>query len=146
MCSSYEQIANLIARYAFATDDGDFAALGALFARGRLALNGGEPVSGAAGIAGLAEAVLQTYEGGSLRTRHVTTNLFIDVDEDAGTARSRSYFTVFQSLPELPLQPIAAGHYQDRFARVDGRWCFAERAVVTDFSGDVSHHVRAAAH
>ncbi|HEY2239071.1 MAG TPA: nuclear transport factor 2 family protein [Streptosporangiaceae bacterium] len=141
--SSYGQIANLIARYAFVTDDGDFAALGDLFAQGSFALNGGPAVHGAAAVTALAERVLQTYPDGTPRTRHVATNLLIDIDEPAGSARSRSYFTVFQSLPEFPLQPIAAGRYRDRFTRDgDGGWRFAERAVSTDFTGDTRHHVR----
>jgi len=143
--SSYGQIANLLARYAFVTDDGDFAALGRLFAQGSFALNGDRLAHGAAAVTELAERVLQIYEDGTPRTRHVTTNLLIDVDEQAGTARSRSYFTVFQSLPDLPLQPIAAGHYQDRFVRDRAGWRFAERAVSTDFTGDTSHHVRPSA-
>ena len=144
--SSYQQIANLIAQYAFATDDGDFAGLGRLFSRSSFALNGGEPVRGAAAVTDLAFRVLQTYDDGTPRTRHVTTNLFIDIDEQAGTASARSYFTVFQSLPTLPLQAIAVGHYRDQFSRDDtGAWRFAAREVSTDFTGDVSHHVRAPA-
>jgi hypothetical protein len=110
--SSYEQIANLIARYAFATDDGDFAALGGLFADASFRLNDGPAVHGAAAV----------------------------------TARSRSYFTVFQSLPDLPLPPTATRHYEDRFTRAGDGWRFAERTVRTDFTGDTSHHVRPAAH
>ena len=145
--SSYAEIANLIAEYAFATDDGDFAALGSLFTDGSFQLNDGPPAHGAEAVTALAHRVLQTYPDGTPRTRHVTTNLLIDADERAGTARSRSYFTVFQSLPDLPLQPIAAGNYQDRFTRDgDGTWCFAERSVSTDFTGDTSHHVRPAAY
>jgi hypothetical protein len=146
MSSSYEEIANLIATYAFVTDDGDFTALGRLFRHGSLTLNGGQPVRGEASVTDLARQVLHTYEDGTLKTRHVTTNLFIDVDEKAGTARSRSYFTVFQSLPDLPLQPIAAGRYRDLFTCADGAWRFTERTVSTDFTGDVSHHVRLATH
>jgi hypothetical protein len=139
----YGQIANLIARYAFATDDGDFPALGRLFAQATFTLNDREPVHGAAAITTLARRVLQTYEDGTPRTRHVTTNLLIDIDEPGGTARSRSYFTVLQSLPTFPLQPIAAGHYEDRFARdAAGVWHFAARAVCTDLTGDTSHHAR----
>ena len=144
--SSYAEIANLIAEYAFATDDGDFAALGSLFTDGSFQLNDGPPAHGAEAVTALAHRVLQTYPDGTPRTRHVTTNLLIDVDEQAGTARSRSYFTVLQSLPDLPLQPIAAGHYHDRFTRGDDGWRFAARAVSTDFTGDTSHHVRPAAH
>lgn len=41
------------------------------------------------------------------RTRHIVTNVVIEVDEQAGTAVSRSYFTALQALPDLALQPIA---------------------------------------
>jgi hypothetical protein len=47
------------------------------------------------------------------------------------------------TLPDLPLQPIAAGRYHDRFAFGDGRWRFAERRVFVDLVGDVSRHLRA---
>lgn len=142
MTTDYAQLANLIARYSFLVDAGEFAELGSLFRHADLSLNGGEPVHGAEAIEALARTALITYADGSLKTRHVTSNLYLDIDEQAGTALSRSYFTVFQSLPEFPLQPIAAGHYRDRFARIDGAWQFAERVVSTDFSGDASHHVR----
>src|ERR1700741_3450074 len=115
--SSYGQTANLIARYAFVTDDGDFAALGQLFSHGSFSLNGGAPVHGAAAVTELARRILQTYQDGTPRTRHVTTTLLTTIDEQAARAQSRSYFPVFQSLPDLPLQPIAAGHYEDRFTR-----------------------------
>ncbi len=79
-----------------------------------------------------------TDEDGTPKTRHVTTNIFIEVDEQAGTAVGRAYFTVFQCLPDFPLQAIAAGRYRDRFERRSGRWRFIGRRVLTDFFGDVS--------
>jgi hypothetical protein len=66
------------------------------------------------------------------------------VDEEAGTAVSRSYFTALQALPDLALQPIVSGRYHDRFERRDGQWRFVERRVSTDLLGDVSHHLRQA--
>jgi 3-phenylpropionate/cinnamic acid dioxygenase small subunit len=136
------RIENLIASYAFLVDDGEFAALGELLAEADFSLNGGPAVHGRDAIERLAHDTLQTYDDGTPRTRHVTTNLIIEVDRQAGTATSRSYFTVFQSLPGFPLQAIASGRYQDRFQRQDGRWHFTERRVSTSFTGDVSHHVR----
>ena len=85
---------------------------------------------------------LIVYEGGTPRTKHVTTNVAIEVDEAAGTAASRAYFTALQALPGLPLQPIAAGRYHDRFERRDGKWRFVERRVFVDLAGDVSRHLR----
>jgi hypothetical protein len=40
-----------------------------------------------------------------------------------------------------PLQPIVAGRYLDRFARVDGAWRFAERRILVDLVGDLSRHL-----
>ena len=85
------------------------------------------------------------YDDGTPRTKHVTTNLAIKVDERAGTASSRSYFTALQALPDLPLQPIVSGRYYDRFERRNGQWRFVERRVQTDLVGDVSRHLRRSA-
>ena len=84
---------------------------------------------------------MTVYDEGAPRTKRVTTNLAIEVDEQAGTAVSRSYFTALQALPDLPLQPIVSGRYRDRFERPGGR-CFVERRVRTDLIGDVSRHLR----
>ena len=46
-------------------------------------------------------AMVRVYEDGTPRTKHVTTNIRIDVDDDAGTAEAHSYVTVFQALPDL---------------------------------------------
>jgi 3-phenylpropionate/cinnamic acid dioxygenase small subunit len=137
-------IENLIARYAFLVDDGEFAKLGDLLADADFSLNGGPAVSGRAAVERLARETLQTYDDGTPRTRHVTTNIIIEVDEREGTATSASYFTVFQSLPGFPLQAIASGRYRDRFQQRDGQWKFTQRLVTTSFTGDVSHHVRTA--
>src|SRR5436305_10103970 len=83
-----------------------------------------------------------TYEDGTPRTKHVTTNIAIEIDEAAGTAVSRSYFTALQALPDLTLQPIVSGRYHDRFERRDGQWRFVQRHVRTDLLGDMSRHLR----
>ena len=88
---------------------------------------------------------LIVYDDGTPRTKHVTTNIVIEVDEEAGTALSRSYFTALQALPDFSLQPIVSGRYQDRFERSDGQWLFVERRVRTDLVGGVSRHLGHAA-
>jgi hypothetical protein len=72
------------------------------------------------------------------RTKHVNTNVIIELDGD--TATSRCYLTVLQQTPTLPLQPVAAGRYVDRFERVDGEWRFADRLITGFLVGDVSQH------
>ncbi|MEU8872105.1 nuclear transport factor 2 family protein [Streptomyces javensis] len=141
---SHRAIENLIARYAELVDDGDFAGLGTLLADATF-MGSGEPASGREAIEKMFKDTLIVYADGTPRTHHVTTNVAIEVDEHANTAVSRSYVTVFQALPDLPLQPIAAGRYHDRFARRDGRWRFTERRVRINLIGDVSRHAQQAA-
>jgi 3-phenylpropionate/cinnamic acid dioxygenase small subunit len=88
--------------------------------------------------------MLIVYADGTPRTRHVTTNIAIEVDEEAGTAVARSYFTVLQALPDLALQPIASGRYRDRFERRGGQWRFTARRATVGLVGDVSRHLRSA--
>lgn len=139
--SSYRAIENLIAAYAELVDDGDFAGLGRLLADATFA-GSGAPVSGPHAIEQMFRDMLIVYDDGTPRTKHVTTNVIIDVEEKAGTAIARAYFTVLQALPGLPLQPIVSGRYRDRFDRRDGQWRFAERRVRIDLTGDLSRHLR----
>jgi 3-phenylpropionate/cinnamic acid dioxygenase small subunit len=139
--SSYRAIENLIATYAELVDDGDFAGLGVLLAEATFT-GGRGTVRGRDAIEKMLRDNVIVYEDGTPRTKHVTTNLAIEVDEEAGTAIARSYFTALQALPELALQPIVSGRYQDRFERRNGEWRFVERCVRTDLVGDVSFHLR----
>ena len=82
------------------------------------------------------------YDDGTPRTKHVTTNLVVDVDEAGDAATAGAYFTVLQATVELPLQIIVAGRYADRFARVGGKWRFSERLIHMDLQGDLSRHLR----
>jgi 3-phenylpropionate/cinnamic acid dioxygenase small subunit len=138
---SHRAIENLIARYAELVDDGDFAGLGSLLADATF-IGSGEPVSGAEAITRTFRDTLIVHADGTPRTHHVVSNIGVEVDERNGWALARSYVTVFQSLPDLPLQPIAAGRYQDRFELRAGRWRFTERRVVINHVGDVSRHLR----
>lgn len=142
--SSYRAIENLIATYAELVDDGDFAAVGVLLADATFIGRAGS-VSGRDAISKMLRDSVIVYDDGTPRTKHVTTNVAIEVDEEAGTAVSRSYFTALQALPDLALQPIVSGRYQDRFERRDGQWHFVERRVRADLVGDVSRHLRHAA-
>ena len=140
---SHWAIQNLIATYAELVDDGDFAGLGSLLADASFT-GSGEPVRGAQAIEQMFRDVLIVYEGGTPRTKHITTNVAIEVDEQAGRAAARSYFSVLQALPGLALQPIASGRYQDRFECSDQQWRFVERRVRVDLVGDASRHLRGA--
>jgi SnoaL-like domain len=135
------QIQNLVNRYAELIDLGDFAALGRLLDRADVG-SGDQPgaLTGAQAVESMFTSTTRLYEDGTPRTKHVTTNLIIEVDEAAGTGTCRSYFTVFQAVPALALQPVVAGRYHDRFLRETSAWRFAERRFFIDLVGDVSQH------
>ena len=65
----------------------------------------------------------------------------MNIELDGDQAGSRCYVTVFQQTDVLPLQPIAAGRYVDRFERVGGEWRFADRLITGFLLGDRSQHV-----
>jgi 3-phenylpropionate/cinnamic acid dioxygenase small subunit len=144
MSPSERAIENLIAAYAALADNGDFAGVGALFEDAVLHGASG-PAGGARGVEAMLTENLIVYEDGTPRTKHLSTNVQIEVDEANGTAIARSYFTVLQALRDLPLQAIVSGRYEDRFVRRGGAWRFAERRVHSDLVGDISRHVRGAA-
>lgn len=135
-------IPKLIALYAERIDAGDFAGVAELFAHATVTAEGNDAVhEGTDQVQAMYEGWTRRYDDGTPRTKHVTTNLVLDVDEEKGTATCRSYFTVLQQTDTLALQPIIAGRYHDRFERVDGSWRFARRHMITDLVGDLSQHL-----
>jgi len=145
MTDSAREIENLLYSYAERIDAGNLEGVAELFASGRIqpTPNAGPEATfaGYERVLGLYRSATRLYEDGTPRTKHVTTNAIIDVDETAGHAAARSYYTVFQQTAELPLQPIISGRYQDTFRRVDGRWCFDTRVIFIDLVGDLSRHL-----
>jgi len=137
MADSAAQIAAMVYRYCELFDTGQFDQFAAQFEHGQW--HRAEP--GAAAARQWIDEQVLLYDG-LPRTRHLTTNLTVEVDEQAGSAVARSYITVLQALPDFPLQPIFTGRYLDRFERVDSCWRWTRREVTGDLYGDVSHHVR----
>jgi 3-phenylpropionate/cinnamic acid dioxygenase small subunit len=139
---SHHAITTLLYRYAECMDAADFDAITELFADAVLTNEGvdGE-VRGGEAISGLYRRTNRVHDDGTLRTRHVTSNVIVDIDEQAGTATARSIFVVFQQTPKVALQPIVSGSYRDRFARTGDEWRFTHRHIVVDLIGDVSDHL-----
>jgi ketosteroid isomerase-like protein len=132
-----EEVTKLIYEYAARVDAGDFDGVAELFAHGAFL-----DFRGADEVRGCFERMVIRYDDGTPRTKHVTTNVVVDVDEGGGTATARSYFTVLQSVPGSPLQVIIAGRYGDTFERADGEWRFTHRVVHSDLVGDLSRHLK----
>ncbi len=136
-------IASLIYTYAERIDAGDFAGIGELFAHATLTFEGfGNAVSGREAIETLYVRSTRRYEDGTPRTKHVMTNVIVEVADDGATAASRSYFTVLQAVPgALALQPVIAGRYRHTYTQVDGGWQVATMHITIDLVGDLAHHM-----
>jgi SnoaL-like domain len=157
MSDAHEAIRNLLGTYCELIDAGDFDGLAGLFAHADLSDERGTVFcTGSEQMAKMWHAQTMLYDG-SPRTRHITANPIIDIDETAGTARVRSTYIVYQGAlhqragqpagelgeDDIALQPIITGRYFDRFVRAeDGTWRWRERSYAVDHLGDLSHHLR----
>ena len=139
MTSSEVAITNLLYRYAELIDHGLIDELAdELFGHAQFILAPDAPTIDGPAMGRLLKKLVIVHEDGTPMTRHVITNAIVHVDERAGTATCRSYYTVFQHL-----SPIVQGRYDDRFARIEGEWCFTQRDYsMMDITGDTSEHLR----
>lgn len=136
------QIANLVYGLAEAIDDGDHDRIEHLFGDATFQLDGHETRAGGAAFRRTIERSMIHHDGRP-RTLHVVTNLRIDVDPHPYAAVSRSYVTVYQALPDFPLQVVLTGRYRDSFScGPDNRWTWVSRHMQIDHLGDTSRHTR----
>jgi 3-phenylpropionate/cinnamic acid dioxygenase small subunit len=140
-----ELIAELLHRYAFAVDDGDFDEVGRLFADATFhGLGDDRPLTGPE-VAAKMKTNLILYEDGTPRTQHRISNVVISYDASTGRASSRCYVNVIQKVKGHPLEQVIAARYDDVFERLGSGWRFAERIASNHYTGDgLSRHTRAA--
>ena len=144
--SDYLQIQNLLHRYAYLMDQADFDSVGRIFAHADVYMPGDAGIyrKDPVGLANLFRRWNRVHpDTGTLRTRHITTNLILEEDGQ-DRAKSRCYVLVVQATPTFPLQPVIAGTYEDRFEKVAGVWRFAERREEFknfELVGDLSSHL-----
>ncbi|KRB74939.1 hypothetical protein ASE01_16300 [Nocardioides sp. Root190] len=145
MSDAHRAVERLLYAYADAVDAGDLAGVGTLFGDGRVCAGTPDgPVTlaeGSTAVEAFYRSMVRLYDDGTPHTRHVTTNLTLDVDEAGGTASASSTYTVFQATESLALQPIIVGRYRDTFRRREGAWTFESRTMTTDLTGDLSQHL-----
>ena len=81
---SHHAITTLLYRYAECVDTADFDGLSALFAHGQIrSTSADDAEQGMRGeqIGRFYAATNRVHEDGTLRTRHVSTNVIVDIDE-----------------------------------------------------------------
>jgi hypothetical protein len=132
------EITALVHSYAILLDQGDMDAVATLFEHSTWRAEPGDTV-----LRGSAE-VRPVYEqlrvpAGGPRTKHLLSNLTVDVESGASTASSHCYWTVLQNVRAgEPITIIFSGQYTDKFEKADGRWHFSDRLITTDLTGDIS--------
>ena len=145
MTDSAREIENLLYTYAARIDAGDLDGVAALFAHGRIrGSEDGPPevvFTGISGVRAMFAMAIHLYDDGTPKTKHFTTNVLVEVDEEGDTARSAANYLVTQATPMLPLQVIVTGRYRDTFRRIDDAWWFDTRTMFVDQRGDTSHHL-----
>jgi 3-phenylpropionate/cinnamic acid dioxygenase small subunit len=145
MADDARKIENLLYVYAERIDAGDFEGVADLFTHGRIKASPDaspdQVVEGREAVLAMYAGSTRRYESGTPRTRHVTTNAIIEVEDGAESASARSCFTVLQQVDDMPLQPIITGRYQDTFQRIGERWWFDTRIMRIDLVGDLSRHL-----
>jgi uncharacterized protein (TIGR02246 family) len=121
-------IQTLYADYCFAVDDGDGPGFAACFtSEGVLDPGYGEPIRGTEAFTAFAPTVVSHLPG----LRHVVTNVSVDGSGDDATGRA--YLYVYQATDDGH-KVWSTGRYRDTLRRVDGRWCFVSREVISDKS------------
>ena len=138
---SREAIQRLLYAYSDTIDRGDFEATALLFGDdGLYGMVGSAAAQGAQQVLATFQRSVRLYDGVP-RTRHIVTNVVIDVEPGATSGTARSYVNVLHQPPDSPLIPIAAGTYHDRVHLVDGQWLFAERRMHIELVGDMTTHL-----
>jgi len=121
--SDKDQIRELLARYCFALDAGNFEKMAALFTPDGVWETAFGTGTGRAGIVAQANSIAT---GPRPRRIHLTTNIVIDLDGD--TAMAQSNWALIQNTPAGPAIG-SGGAYADRLVKVDGQWFFKHRTI-----------------
>lgn len=136
-----EEVYRLLTSYCAGIDEGRLDDVADLFgADGAYGPYKGHGVVGSAAVRELLHKTVMLYDGVP-RTRHMITNVQIDINADGVSGTCKSYVQVLHQAPGGPLHPVVAGTYHDKVHIVDGRWLFAERLMEMQLIGDLSTHV-----
>jgi uncharacterized protein (TIGR02246 family) len=121
--SDKDDIRELLARYCFHLDAGDFAAMADLFTPDGVWETAFGTGTGRDGIVAQAQSI---STGERPRRVHLTTNIVITLDGD--TASAVSNWALIQNSPAGP-SIGSGGAYRDRLVKSAGQWYFKHRTI-----------------
>jgi hypothetical protein len=158
---TYNEIHDLLVAVHTHFNAGEFDEMGKIFQNAKLitAYTWSEQALVAEGGERIGEGYRRAtrLHGGMPRVQYWLSNVVIRADEDAGTAQSSSQYAALigdettwgkphgmepEDHAKPPIQIFSVGRYEDKFARVDGRWEFTERMIYADLTGDRSLHLK----
>ena len=119
------EVQEFIHRYASMVDTGNFDGLGDLFRHGRIRTRDERGIEsqwvGRDAIRNVFAQTVRTWDG-IPRTKHLVSNLSVNVDANGPRAVCRSYYTVLHEAPGTPVHIVICGRYEDTFEVIDGSW------------------------
>ncbi len=133
--SDLSEISKLVNSYAILLDAGDVGAVSSLFEHADWRSEGGPVLHGSDQVRPVYEQLIAQVSG--TRTKHLLTNLTVDVETDATTATAHCYWTVLQTVPpDNGINILLSGQYFDHLEKADGTWRFSERLITVDLGLD----------
>jgi 3-phenylpropionate/cinnamic acid dioxygenase small subunit len=131
--SDWEQISSLVHSYARLLDSGDASAVSALFEHSTWrSLPRGSSLRGSDQVRPIYETLMA--QEGQRFTKHLITNLSIEVASGSKVASSHCYWTVLQALSGQGITVKLSGQYTDTFEKASDKWRFTDRLITTDFT------------
>lgn len=131
--TGHEEIRYLLAKYSFYVDYREFEQLGELLADAVFRLTWEAEGIETGEIRGreAIEAYYVEHLTGRRPSRHLITNVAIDLDQAGESAEVFAYLTSVGHPPSPP-SVLLSGHYENRLAKVDGRWRFTQLYVLME--------------
>jgi len=145
LLSAHREIEQKIYRMGYALERGDFDLVGELLRHATFGADriGRRVRKGRDEIRAQYTSTNITYPGHGRATRELYTNVLIDVDLDAGTAKSTTAYTVAQQTPDgvSPFGLLVAGRYEDEWGLIEGEWHWTDRYIVVQFKNSLDSHM-----
>lgn len=141
--SARNEIISLLNKYCYSVDTGDLDGFIKLYESAEWYVEGSPPNRGSKEIYDNVISNIIIYEDDTPKTKHITANVELIIDEANGTANCQRYITVMQQTESFPLQAIFSGHYFDEFVYENGQWRYAKTVIRHPLVGDMSQHMKA---
>jgi hypothetical protein len=145
LLAAHREIEQKLYRMGYALENGDFELVGELLRHATFGADrlGRRILKGKQQIRDQYTRTNITYRGHGRATREIYTNVLIEIDLDAGTARSTTAYTVAQQPPDgaSRFELLVAGRYEDEWALIDGEWHWTDRYIVVQFKNDLDRHM-----